>query len=301
MSSAASSSAAAPPATWDARRWRAILDRMEHRDASVGLRFWGPPLWVEVTMSGPDSDAWSSPPDASAALPSWDWLSGTTCDLASAMEADGAGDDALLEVAARYTVENLVLNATHEIGEWLRFDGARLFPAHLHPSEPGRFPGDDATQGNGSVEVRFVAPSAPPARTVGAPRHDVVVQRAQLEAAGWRYTSLPGETVTLHGSGPAVADGRGRVVTGRWSAGTVAAASGPTAAFVSAIHEDVHTALVRAHAEWICAAFHVDGAPRWALAGTAPAAGRRTTELIDLDVRYDAIAPSASGVGAGRV
>lgn len=292
--------AAAVPEVWDAPRWRAILDRMEHRDAAVGLRFWGPPLWVEVTMSGPDSDAWSSPPDASAVLPSWDWLSGTTCDLASAMEAGGAGDDALLAVAARYTLENLVLNATHEIGEWLRFDGGRLFPAHLHPSEPLEVPGGGAAQGNGSVAVEFVAFKTP-AAPLPAPQQDSVARRARSDAAGWRYTSLPGETVTMDDSGPTVADGQGRAVAGRWSADALRAASGPTDEFVAAIHRDVHTTLVRAHAEWICAAFHVDGAPRWALAGTVAAAGRPAEQIIDLHVAYDAGIASAAGLGHARV
>ncbi len=291
------SGTAAAAEVWDAPRWRAILDRMEHRDASVGLRFWGPPLWVEVTMSGPDSDAWSSPPDASAVLPSWDWLSGTTCELASTMEAGGAGDDALLAVAARYTLENLVLNATHEIGEWLRFDGGRLFPAHLHPSEPSEVPGGSATQGNGSVAVHFVTPVAPRP----APQQEAVAPRARRDAAGWRYTSLPGETITMDDAGPTVTDVHGRAVTGRWSSDALMAVSGPTDEFVAAIHREVHTALVRAHAEWICAAFHVDGAPRWALAGTVAAAGRPAEEIIDLHVAYDADTASAAGLGHARV
>ena len=42
----------------DQARWVRILDRIEHRQPDVGLRFWGLPLWLEVTMTGPDSDRW---------------------------------------------------------------------------------------------------------------------------------------------------------------------------------------------------------------------------------------------------
>lgn len=36
----------------------------------------------------------------------------------------GADDQVLLGAASRYGLENLLVNAVHEIGEWLRLDGA---------------------------------------------------------------------------------------------------------------------------------------------------------------------------------
>src|SRR4029453_9466351 len=174
-------------------RWAKILDRIEHRQPDVGLRFWGPPLWLEVTMIGPDSDLW---PTISEQPTAWDWQSSAPCVEVADLANEGADDDRLLAVVGRYTIENLILNAVHEIGEWLRFDGRRLFPAH----RPGvATASDHDDQGNGAVTVQLTFGQA--ARRPGAvpagPAHEHLrgphlVRRLAEAAAPSRFTYLPG-------------------------------------------------------------------------------------------------------------
>ena len=97
-------------------------------------------------MSGPDSDRWVLD-DPLGPFRSWDWQSSEACAAAGPLERAGRPDQELLEVAARYTLENLVLNAAHEVGEWLRFDGQRVLPPHDGAG--------DGHQGNGRAEVRI--------------------------------------------------------------------------------------------------------------------------------------------------
>src|ERR1700728_1921692 len=96
---------------WDGERWAAILDRIEQRQVGIGLRFWGPPLWLEVTMTGPDSDQWSVAQAGGLPDQPWNWESTAPCDEAGRLVAAGADDSSLLAVVSEYTLRNLVLNA----------------------------------------------------------------------------------------------------------------------------------------------------------------------------------------------
>jgi hypothetical protein len=244
-------------------RWRTILDRIEHRQLGVGLRFWGPPLWLEVTMEGPDSDRWPVVGDEAA---SWNWQSNECCDEADALAVAGADDDEILAVVARYTIENLILNAVHEIGEWLRLDGERVFPAHVGRGAEAVVSAD---QGNGSVTCTItfddvVAGSPPPAleRRTRGPADAVLPSR---------FTYLPGTTIAYGDDGPIVErwapDEDAVVRRSVWSPETMDAVRTESAGDVALIARDVHVALVSHEADRICRSFHVDGARRWKLAG----------------------------------
>jgi hypothetical protein len=256
-------------AAWDQGRWAALLDRLEHRQPGVGLRFWGPPLWLEVTMTGPDSDAWSTASADGRDDPSWDWQAGEACHGAGALVAAGAGDDELLDLVSRYTLENLVLNATHEVGEWLRFDARRIFAAHLAADGAGARPLGPGRQGNGAVQVTMdfeppVAVAAEEGDPTGSVRAGVeVAQRAAAVAGGWRFTFLPGTEITVGPDGPAVSGAWSWATA--WSARTVAGLGLNDEAFVVCVQRDVHRMLIRAEVHRICDAFHVDGRAPWYL------------------------------------
>ena len=272
MTSLVHSHDAGPAPGWSDDRWRKILDRIEHRQPGVGLRFWGPPLWLEVTMEGPDSDRW---PVVGNEAVSWDWQSNTACDEADELAGAGADDDQLLAVVARYTIENLILNAVHEIGEWLRLDGQRLFPAH---TARGALPLPRGDQGNGSVTctigfddddgggVARPPSSSPPGPQLG--RDTSRVPAAVVLPS--RFTYLPGTTVSFGVDGPIIAGSRScePIAPWRsaWSPATLDAvrAGSPTA--VALIARDVHRALVSYEADRICRSFHVDGAAPWTFA-----------------------------------
>lgn len=261
---------------WSPTRWATLLDRIEHRQSDVGLRFWGPPLWLQVTMTGPDSDLW---PTIDSRPVAWDWQSNAPCHELARLDAAGATDHELLDVVGRYTIENLILNAVHEIGEWLRFDGRRIFPAHL--------PGAAATteqQGNGEVVVHFTfgpAPSSPP---VSAQRVDPgIADRVSETAAAARFTYLPDATITYEDAGPVIrrwhdghASDTGR---SRWSAATIHAARSGRSDATALIARDVHQAVVSYEADRICRAFHIDGTQPWS---TTAGAGLPATLSIDL-------------------
>ncbi len=100
--------------TWDERRWATIIDRIEFRQVGTGLRFWGPPLCLEVTMTGPDSDTWWAAAAGDTPDQSWNWQSDTACVEAMRLVAAGADDDTLLFAVGRYPLENLILNTVHE-------------------------------------------------------------------------------------------------------------------------------------------------------------------------------------------
>ena len=85
---------------WPQARWARILDRVELRQADIGLKFWGPPLWLEVTMTGPDSDRWPAIPERSE---SWNWQSIGICFEAETLFDQGANDDQLVVAVGRYT------------------------------------------------------------------------------------------------------------------------------------------------------------------------------------------------------
>lgn len=251
---------------WAPARWVEILERIEHRQPGVGLRFWGPPLWLEVTMTGPDSDRW---PTVSDEITSWDWQSGTECDVAR-LAAAGADDDELLAVVARYTVENLILNAVHEIGEWFRFDGQRIFPAHP-PDAAGC--SDDDDQGNGEVTVRLTfgascnLPATPGAESDGSP-----AGRLADAVAASRFTYLPDTTISYEPAGPVIVTRSNTRSSWRavWSNATLEAVNADAPELVAMVARDVHGGLVAHEADRICRAFHVDGSRPWRLVATEP-------------------------------
>jgi hypothetical protein len=291
-----------PDTGWDDQHWHGILARIEHRQAGIGLRFCGPPLWLEVTMEGPDSDAWSTADAGEIPDRSWDWQSSLACDEAMALAAAGGDDQSLLESASRYTLENLVLNAVHEIGEWLRFDARRLFPAHGgHTTEADGSTQavGDGLQGNGIVNVRLSFDPAP------TPCHDDAEEAAAIrgrltaragEVAGaWRFTYLPGTSISYGPDGPVVT-GPGCVPpTGpMWSAGALGALGASVVEFVEAVERDVHRAVVLHEAARVCDAFHVDGRRPWRLAIDGDSAHEETATGSDrrrvaVSVSYDPV------------
>jgi hypothetical protein len=278
-----------PPCTtdpaWPLDRWVRILDRIEHRQPDIGLRFWGPPLWLEVTMDGPDSDRW---PAISEQITCWDWQSDGACTAATELIAAGAGDDELLAAVSRYTIENLILNAVHEIGEWLRFDGERLFPAHPPGAESG-------AQGNGAVrlEVEFEQRvSLPASVATGAhpnPAEAPLVVGVAGAADASRFTYVAGTTISYDAEGPVVHRWSAAPWRSSWSASTWLALATNGADVVTAVARDVHRALVFYEADRICRAFHVDGERAWRLddqhSGSPPGVGKGSGVLV-LSVHY---------------
>lgn len=259
---------------WDPSRWAALLDRIDVRLGDVGLKFWGPPLWLEVTMTGPDSDLW---PAVSSERHSWNWLSSEACTTVTELTNDGAGDAALLAAAGRYTLENLVLNAVHEIGEWLRFDGERLFHAHA-PA------GRASDQGNGAVDIAFsyshTEPGAPPADDPAVCATPPDLAAGPRPSAAGRFTYLPGATITFTPYGPLIGSAaRTAAPTTRstaveatapplalaWSQRTLQAVEIDEEAGLRTAARDVHRALVAYEAQRICNALHIDSVTRWRL------------------------------------
>ena len=286
-------------ADWPQARWGRILDRVELRQAALGLKFWGPPLWLEVTMTGPDSDRWPANPEGNA---SWNWLSTEACFEAERLLVQGADDDQLVVAVGRYTVENLILNAVHEIGEWLRFDGRRVFPAH--PSSQGS-PAVADGQGNGSVQlmVTFRPPARPTPAFRACQSVDDVSAQGQLrrlrELAGpSRFTYLPGTAVQYHAAGPVIRlHSNGASTTGwrsRWSPATLDAVRNDADAqtLIGAVQRDVHGAVVAWEADRICRAFYIDRRRPWRLAapeslGAEPAADdEEVDDLLTLTIAY---------------
>ena len=282
---------------WDEARWVRILDRIEHRRTDVGLRFWGPPLWLEVTMVGPDSDLWPTVSDEPA---SWDWQSSAPCLEAAALEADGADDERLLVVVGRYTIENLILNAVHEIGEWFRIDGRRPFPAHGFTAGAAAAARADADQGNGgvTVELAFGAEAiadAPRAEAREGQQDGRRLVRCLTEsAAPSRFTYLPGTMVSYEPAGPVIErTSDDEATAGRrstWSRATVAAAGAHRPDAETRIVRDVHRALVLYEADRICRAFHIDGRRPWAVADAGRALQsdplRAAAEVLSVSIRY---------------
>lgn len=284
---------------WPLPRWGRILDRVELRQAGLGLKFWGPPLWLEVTMTGPDSDRWPANPEEND---SWNWLSTETCAEAERLFDQGADDDQLVVAVGRYTVENLILNAVHEIGEWLRFDGQRVFPAH--PSAQAS-PAADG-QGNGSVQLTVTFTPAPRPTPASRTQHSVDDVSAQdqlrrlTELAGpSRFTYLPGTAVHYLAEGPVIRlHSNGAAATGwqsRWCADTLDALRNDADAetLIGAVQRDVHGAVVAWEADRICRAFYIDSRRPWRLSapepriGTGPAANDEEVDgILTLTISY---------------
>lgn len=282
-----------PDATegWDHDRWAQILDRIEHRQANVGLRYWVPPLWLEVTMSGPDSDLWSIAETPGIGSRSWDWQSLEACPDVAELAIRGADDDLLLAAVGRYTMENLILNAAHEIGEWLRFDARRVFPAHTGTSD------SDAaialgSQGNGPVQlvVHFGATAGNASGTVPPSNEAALRQlssRIATVAAAWRFTYLPGVSISYGHLGPQVTDaasgmGASTEYQMTWSRSTLEVADGATENLMQAVCQDVHRLLIRYETDRICRAFHVDGRQVWRLGQS----GDGEAEPLSVSVTY---------------
>ena len=265
---------------WAHERWVRILDRIEHRQLDVGLRFWGPPLWLEVTMMGPDSDRW---PAISEEATSWDWQSDSPCVEAGALADDGADDDCLLAVVSRYTIENLILNAVHEIGEWFRFDGRRVFPAHR---ARGASPWDRDDQGNGSVMLQVdIGPVAHRSTVVDTGLSpDEMVGRLAEAAAPSRFTYLPGTSISYDAAGPVIQEWSDDHAVSSWrsswSSATLEAIAAHDLKLVLLIARDVHSALVSHETNRICRAFHVDGSRPWIFRAAQPELG---ADLPDTD------------------
>ena len=256
---------------WVQARWVTILDRIELRDPDVGLRFWGPPLWLEVTMTGPDSDLW---PAITEEVSAWDWQSSAPCGEVAELAEAGADDDVLLAVVGCYTIENLILNAVHEIGEWLRFDGRRLFRAHTADvATPQR---DEQGNGPVSIHLEFRRPASPTEQPVSSDDLEVSAasMRCFIEAVSpTRFSYLPGITISYETTGPV---GRrcldGQPTTSwraRWSRTTIDAARSGRADLPGDVGRDVHRALVSFEADRICRAFYIDGSRPWSLADAA--------------------------------
>jgi hypothetical protein len=296
-----------PDPWWVEARWVKILDRIEHRQPDVGLRFWGPPLWLEVTMTGPDSDQW---PTISEQATAWDWQSSVPCVEVAGLVHEGADDDRLLAVVGRYTIENLILNAVHEIGEWFRFDGRRCFPAH---SSGASAPVDRDDQGNGAVTVRLEFGQAahrsgavPVRPTTDRQRVRQLVSRLAEAAAPSRFTYLPGTTLSYEVAGPVIQ----RWLNGEptapwrstWSSSTLKAVGADGPDVVALVGRDVHSALVSHEADRICRAFHVDGRRPWNVAipelalGTVPLdTEAHDAELLSILIDYAETSGSIDG------
>lgn len=291
--------------SWAQARWARILDRIEHRQAHLGLRFWGPPLWLEVTMTGPDSDLWPAISDENH----WDWQSSEPCAEVGPLIDEGADDDRLLAAVGRYTMENLILNAVHEIGEWFRFDGRRLFPAHISrgvgPSE-----GRDI-QGNGAVQVQVnfdwrsdLSDAAPVLPLTDPLMGQCLVKGLAESTAASRFTYLPGIAISYDASGPMIGGRRGgeptRTWRSTWSSSTVEATNAGADELAYEVGRDVHRALVAYEADQICRAFHVDGCRPWRLAaadaplGAEPPQTAEGSEPLAISITY-ATGPSAFG------
>jgi hypothetical protein len=272
---------------WAEARWVSILDRIEHRQPQVGLKYWGPPLWLEVTMRGPDSDLWPANTNDGH---EWNWQSDEPCEEAAALAGEGADDDRLLAVVGRYTVENLILNSVHEIGEWFRFDGQRLFPAH-----PARDAPLNDDQGNGGVQLRVTFGQG--AERSATPSDKRLIERLAEIAAAPRFTYFPDTAVSFEAPGPVIRTSQESasptVWRSTWSSSTIEAAGAGADELVMLVARDVHRALVSYEADGICRAFHLDGRRPWRLDAPMPPLGPEPaddgsagSELLAISLTY---------------
>jgi hypothetical protein len=258
-------------------------------------------------MTGPDSDLW---PTYSEEATAWDWQSSAPCVEVAVLADEGADDNRLLAVVGRYTIENLILNAVHEIGEWLRFDGRRLFPAHSSRIA-ARSDRDD--QGNGAVTLRAefgqaahrsgAVPAGPaPDQKRGA--H--LVSRLAEAAAPSRFTYLPGTTISYEPAGPVIqrwSDGEPTTAwRSTWSRSTLEAVGVDGPEVVALVGRDVHRALVLHEADRICRAFHIDGSRPWSLAVPESALGADPPDTEEHDAELSILIDYAdtSGTIDGR-
>jgi hypothetical protein len=255
-------------------------------------------------MTGPDSDLWPANSDDSRP---WDWQSSKPCDATLRPVEDDPHDDGVVMVVARYTLENLILNAVHEIGEWFRFDGERVFPAHPSSSSTSDQIDD---QGNGAVNLTVVFGAGPDLsadRGPGLPVDQLQAQRRLRrlrEAAGPpRFTYLPAISIQYRATGPMICHHRPGLPATEWSALWSMATLGAldrdadTEELLASMKRDIHGALVAWEADRICHAFHLDGRRLWQLAATPPTGGETLdpqAEPIALVIDYTAGPEEAS-------
>jgi hypothetical protein len=245
-------------------------------------------VWLEVTMTGPDADAWPASTDDTL---SWDWQSSTPCAAVEALVAAGAADDVLLTAVGRYTIENLILNAVHEIGEWLRFDGRRVFGAH--PAGSAR-PNEPDGQGNGPVSLRvtFDDPIDSSATATELVPDEVGGQRLVkrlASTAATRFTYLPGTSISFDAAGPVIrswaVDEAVPAWRSTWSRSTIEAVRADAEDMIALVMQDVHCAVVAFEADRVCRAFHIDGRRPWRLAGSGDA-DAPDAQTLSLAVEY---------------
>jgi hypothetical protein len=284
---------------WDDLRWSRILDRIDHRQVGIGLRFWGPPLWLEVTMAGPDSDRWWVAEAIDLPDHSWNWESANPCFNAMQRAGAGADDESLLQAASRYTFENLVLNAVHEVGEWLRFDARRVFPAHGSRGVSGsaRPGGLDGHQGNGAVYLRvnFDLPygRSKDCRVSSRPPQPGFAARVRESVSPWRFTYLPHRLIAFTDSGPLLVDSAHDLGAERWASTWSRRTRHVVESFacaeqvIAAVQGDVHRMLVDYEVDQICRAFHVDGRRPFRLARAEQSEGIGRLETAPLPVSID--------------
>lgn len=280
----------APSAAWPVERWVRVLDRIEYREPTAGLRYFGLPIWLEVTMTGPDSDLWPANTDNTL---SWDWQSSAPCPDVEELIARGADDDVLLEAVGRYTIENLMLNAVHEIGEWFRLNGRRAFPAHIGgPIGPG----ERDPQGNGVVALHVlfgqaIEPQETAARDLklddGA--RELLLRRLGRSSSASVFTCVPGTSISYEAAGPVIRTGAtGQAVStwrSRWSTSAIDAARATAHELMPFVARDVHQALISHEADRICRAFHIDGRRPWRLAGPPPPLGAEPPDADGVGTR----------------
>jgi hypothetical protein len=262
-------------------------------------------------MTGADSDLW---PANTEHAKSWDWQSGAPCAEVASLAANGADDDRLLAVVGRYTIENLILNAIHEIGEWFRFDGRRVFPAH---SACAGTSNDHEDQGNGGVVLQLEFVQTPlRCRTVPGEslpdqhRGSCLVSRLAETAAATMFTYLPGTTISYEPAGPVITrwsdEGTRTAWRAIWSNSTLDVVDGDARDVVDLVAQDVHRALVAYEADRICRAFHIDrrrpwrlAAPELPLGADPPDTGASDAEWLSVSIEYarsfDAVDKHQSG------
>jgi hypothetical protein len=209
-------------------------------------------------MEGPDADQWPTV----TARTAWDWQSNAPCTEAAELAASGADEARILPVVARYTIENLILNAVHEVGEWLRVDGHRVFPPHPEPAATG---GD---QGNGSVTLQFTyGTDVSPSGAVGGPELATSPSQSRrlVGSLPLSFTYLPQTSISYDEVGPMVTRWSQPHAPWRssWSPSSSRLGTSET------VERGVHRMLVLHEADRICRAFHVDGRRPWRLATCA--------------------------------
>ena len=88
-----------------------------------------------------------------------------------------------------------------------------------------------------------------------------VLGRINVVAAAWRFTYLPGTTISFDSVGPMITSDA-QSWGSAWSAATLSAVDGPDDDLRLEVERDLHGLLVQSAAELICDAFYIDGNDR---------------------------------------